>query len=788
MAYSELIKDINRIRPYIRDFYVYGLYTRDEYAARYGISPRSYDNERRRVESWMQEYLDFYQNSSGKKVFLSVDGSQILHNPLYRAFKAKSFTKNDVLLHFFLMDLFSDGRPMEQSEVMSALETRYLNDLSYGDRLDQKTVWLKLKDLAALGLLAAQKAGRTVRYRIVQENVDLSLPGFQDALHFFSEAAPLGVIGSFLLDKRAGEGAEDQNVPSCFRFRHHYLMHAIDSEIMSELLVAINEKRKIRMRVDNAFQGSMKYATVPIRIYVSTENGREYLLSWNDEEKRFYFSRLDRIIWVVQMDQVPEWDHLKEDFEQNHQNRLWGVSFGGLDAELKIEHLEMEIRAGENESYIVRRIEREKRCGTVRRIAQDRYLFSADVYDAMEILPWICSFTGRIVRLACDNDNVIRKYQNYLARMAAGYREEEITCPESPDSENHDQPTENTENGNASNVHVLSAGEKAELARGRHDLVFHEVYGAYYNAIARTLSLAVRKELTPRKLKGVVRNEAFSESLMYLPERLLSEEWMLLDDELGTCLKKEPTMPLTLIQKRWLRSLMNDPKIHLFMDDDVYEALLEQLEGVCPLFEPDTFYYFDRFSDGDPICDPEYICSFRKALKAIRKKGALSVTYQNQYGVVSELQVDPGTIEYSAREDKFRVYAGHLEESEWDEPLRLNMGRVISCDILPDQNNRFPDEEGQGEKVQRDRVVIELVDDENTLERAMFHFSFLEKMTERIDEGKFRMTLYYPRSDEKEIMIRILSFGHQLSVISEGYIRQEIERRLIAQTELLDQA
>ena len=67
MVYSELIKDVNRIRPYIRDFYVFGLYTRNEYAARYGISPRSYDNERRRVESWRQEYLNFYQNSSGKK-------------------------------------------------------------------------------------------------------------------------------------------------------------------------------------------------------------------------------------------------------------------------------------------------------------------------------------------------------------------------------------------------------------------------------------------------------------------------------------------------------------------------------------------------------------------------------------------------------------------------------------------------------------------------------------------------------------------------------------------------
>ena len=102
MAYSELIKDINTIRAYIRSFYVYGFYTREEYAALSGMSARSYDNEKRRVESWMGEYLNFHQNAEGRKVFLSAAGDSILHNPLYRAFKAKSFTTNDILLHFFL--------------------------------------------------------------------------------------------------------------------------------------------------------------------------------------------------------------------------------------------------------------------------------------------------------------------------------------------------------------------------------------------------------------------------------------------------------------------------------------------------------------------------------------------------------------------------------------------------------------------------------------------------------------------------------------------------------------
>ena len=88
MAYSELIKDFERIREYMRQFYIYGLKTRDEYNAK---SARSYDNERRRIESWLGEYMSFRQDAAGKVSFISVDSQEILHNPLYNAFKAFSF-------------------------------------------------------------------------------------------------------------------------------------------------------------------------------------------------------------------------------------------------------------------------------------------------------------------------------------------------------------------------------------------------------------------------------------------------------------------------------------------------------------------------------------------------------------------------------------------------------------------------------------------------------------------------------------------------------------------------
>lgn len=49
MAYSELIKNFDKIREYMREFYVYGFKNRSEYTQK---SARSYDDEKRRIESW----------------------------------------------------------------------------------------------------------------------------------------------------------------------------------------------------------------------------------------------------------------------------------------------------------------------------------------------------------------------------------------------------------------------------------------------------------------------------------------------------------------------------------------------------------------------------------------------------------------------------------------------------------------------------------------------------------------------------------------------------------------
>ena len=401
MAYSELIKNFEKIRDYMREFYVYGFKNRNEYT---GKSTRSYDNERRRMESWLGEYMAFRQNAAGKRVFLSVDSRNIGRNPLYKAFKAKSFTAGDITLHFYLLDLLPEEGGYTIGEVMDHLSEDYYAHFD-AELPDESTVRKKLKEYEKLGLICTEKRGREKIYRRCVCDADLA--SWRDAVAFFSEEDPLGVIGSYLSDRYDDEADH-------YRFKHHYLLHPLDSEILYELLLAIGEKRKAEVQIKIGEEPHTE-EVLPMKIYISTQWGRRYLLAYHYRYHRCLFYRLDHIGSVKTKEIDTAFD--PEQYE-TYRNNLWGVSLGETE---QLEHIEMTVYVHEKEPFIVGRLEREKRNGTVEKISRHYYRYSADVYDPMEMMPWIRTFIGRIVVLKCSVLAVEKRFYEDMEVMYALY-------------------------------------------------------------------------------------------------------------------------------------------------------------------------------------------------------------------------------------------------------------------------------------------------------------------------------------------------------------------------------
>ena len=407
MAYSELIKKFDRIRDYMRQFYVYGFKSRTEYDKK---SARSYDNERRRMESWLGDFMRFRQTPDGKNVFLSVDSRSMPGNPLYNAFKAKSFTVGDVTFHFYILDLLQGDRAYTAQEILELFSEKYLSRFDTDWQPDISTIRKKLKEYVSLGILKTDKRGRELLYSRARDTVDLRK--WADAVAFYSEADPLGVVGSTLLDKL--EERSDR-----FRFKHHYMLHALDSEILLQLLTAIGENRRIRLT--NASHRKHNSATphyvFPMRIYISAQSGRQYLLCYHNRFHELQFFRLDHIQSVELLDPEPEPEIYKAFFEK-FKTHLWGTSTG---VGYRVDHLELTLHFEDNEQHIPRRLEREKRNGRVELLDEHTCRYITDVYDASEMIPWLRTFIGRIVKLECSDKAVEARFWSDLDRTCELY-------------------------------------------------------------------------------------------------------------------------------------------------------------------------------------------------------------------------------------------------------------------------------------------------------------------------------------------------------------------------------
>ncbi len=407
MAYSELIKSFEKIRDYMRQFYIYGFKSRENFTKK---SARSYDDERRRIESWLGGFMSFRRTAEGKNVFLSVDNRSVLFNPLYSAWKAKSFTDKDIVLHFCILDLLADGEARSVRAIADGV-AEYLSHTDAPFEVDESTVRNKLKEYASLGLLRAEKQGRTLCYRTAEDAVNL--PAWAEAAAFFSEEAPLGVIGSYVLDREDG-------IPDHFSYKHHYLLHTLDSQILYDILLAMKEKRCIDV-VNFGVHGNTehKHRVYPLRFYVSTQTGREYLLAHHYKFRRPMFFRLDTIRSAAAGPAEPHYDKYEQyAFAGKFDENLWGVSTGD---NYSIDHVELTVHVGDGEGYILDRLEREKRRGRIEMLDDHTYRFVADVYDAGELLPWARTFIGRIVRFESSNKGAESKFYEDIRRLNEMY-------------------------------------------------------------------------------------------------------------------------------------------------------------------------------------------------------------------------------------------------------------------------------------------------------------------------------------------------------------------------------
>ena len=403
-VYSELIKNFEKIREYVRDFYIFGFHTRESFDAK---SKRTYDNEKRRIESWLSDHVHTSLEGHKKKVSVQVDSGNIFHNPLYQCYRSKTFTNNDIRLHFILMDALEDNA-MSVSEIADYISA------NYGMIIDVQIIRIKLKEYVKEGLVSEVKSGRNILYTktgCYADDIVSRYKGLGDMIKFFSEENPFGVVGSFIMDKL---GAKN----NIFVRKHAYMVHTLDDEILIDIMGAMEQKKAVLLScVSRKNDKKHEITAVPLKIHCSVQTGRNYLIMYFTKQNRLMSVRGDSIVKVPPLDVVADYDTYYRYYEDNRRY-LWGTSFGKSRRYGQKEHIHMEIVVDETkEMYVVKRLKREKRSGTVAKISNGLYSFDIDLFDANEAFPWIKTFIGRIVAFETTNEELQDKFDLDIARL-----------------------------------------------------------------------------------------------------------------------------------------------------------------------------------------------------------------------------------------------------------------------------------------------------------------------------------------------------------------------------------
>lgn len=412
--FQELIKSFGKSRDYVRDFFVYGFKSRQDFTSE-KKSARTYDDERRRITSWLGDYVEEETTESagvrGKNISLQMDSNLLDENPLFAVWKTKSFTDNDIVLHFSIFDILHEPEiAFTANEIADILST------DYALAVDTQMVRRKLNEYVKEGLVISEKQGKTVLYRrgitfyeLVCESEECHISeNLSDAVSLMQLDIPFGYVGSTILDV-----IDEKN--TVFRVKHSFPSFTLEDEILYQILEAKKDYRMIQLEVQNSRNENIQtFSGIPLKIMVSVRTGRRYVCFYQkrksrvEDKNRFRFIcfRLDQIKkvsdYIETNEELP--DEIKKELGELNPQKIsetlnsslryvWGVSFFGMKTKVKLT-LSIDEKY---EDFIIQRLKREGKDGVITKLEDNIFCYEKIVFDPVEMYPWLRTFIGRIV-------------------------------------------------------------------------------------------------------------------------------------------------------------------------------------------------------------------------------------------------------------------------------------------------------------------------------------------------------------------------------------------------------
>lgn len=328
--------------------------------------------------------------------------------------------------------------------------------------------------------------------------------------------------------------------------------------------------------------------------------------------------------------------------------------------------------------------------------------------------------------------------------------------------------------------------------------LFDKLYCCYYQAVRQILEESACSPVSKKRMEEICEAAAFKESALSILPQLTDRDgtWSCLlhktEDGLFSSALGDKTLkaPLSHLQKAWLSSICQDPRFLLFFTEEERDLIKADIPA---LYQEEDFYYYDRFQNGDPYSSAMYREHFRTILAGLSEKRLLKLSYKGKNQLLTDLKVLPVRLQYSSKDDKFRLLCMRPRNGRNSLPYTLNVGKILSCrlagapqpvkenDSASEPSSEPPSLSVFSQKA-AEPAVIEIDGRRNSLERCMLKFADYEKHTVYDEEkGVYICSVYYDIQDETEFLIDLLSFGPVIRVLGPERLVKQIRKRVTRQ-------
>lgn len=306
--------------------------------------------------------------------------------------------------------------------------------------------------------------------------------------------------------------------------------------------------------------------------------------------------------------------------------------------------------------------------------------------------------------------------------------------------------------------------------------IFHEIYGSYYSAISDVLAaLCHKKSLSVHEMEQIITKKAFRDSSYLLLQAIDSGRyaWVLYkdgcDNNYCTSLGNIPKLPLTLLEKQWLKTIYMDPRVQLFTD-----SIPEFLQDIEPLYMVEDLYICGQYSAGDDYESKDYKKHFRIIQQALKYCCYLKIRYRSANNDMFEEEALPIRLQYSVKENIFRLFV-----ITNDKQMVYNLSRIEACCI----GDKYKNTNGL---ITFDEMHADVVlsNDRRTLERLLLYFSNYKRETSKLDDGTFLIRIFFSKADMNEVLVNILSFTPMVKIVGPALMKEAFLKKINQQKQI----